>query len=47
MSTWCVEWVFEVGLSGWNYAHWRGGVFYPSRLPASRWLELYAERASG
>lgn len=34
----------RVGLSGWNYAHWRGGVFYPPRLPASRWLEFYAER---
>jgi uncharacterized protein YecE (DUF72 family) len=33
-----------VGLSGWNYAHWRNGVFYPPRLPASRWLEHYAER---
>jgi len=34
----------RVGLSGWNYVHWRDGVFYPSRLPASRWLEFYAER---
>ena len=34
----------RVGLSGWNYAHWRDGVFYPFRLPASRWLEFYAER---
>jgi uncharacterized protein YecE (DUF72 family) len=34
----------RVGLSGWNYAHWRNGVFYPARLPASRWLEFYAER---
>jgi len=34
----------HIGLSGWNYAHWRGGVFYPPRLPASRWLEFYAER---
>ena len=34
----------RVGLSGWNYAHWRDGVFYPSRLPASRWLDFYAER---
>jgi uncharacterized protein YecE (DUF72 family) len=33
-----------VGLSGWNYPHWRDGVFYPSRLSASRWLEFYAER---
>ena len=34
----------RVGLSGWNYAHWRGGVFYPPRLPPSRWLEFYSER---
>jgi uncharacterized protein YecE (DUF72 family) len=34
----------RIGLSGWNYAHWRNGVFYPPRLPASRWLEFYAGR---
>lgn len=34
----------RVGLSGWNYAHWRDGVFYPLRLPASRRLEFYAAR---
>lgn len=34
----------HIGLSGWNYAHWRNGVFYPPRLPAARWLEFYAER---
>jgi uncharacterized protein YecE (DUF72 family) len=34
----------HVGLSGWNYSHWRNGVFYPPRLPAARWLEFYAER---
>ena len=34
----------RIGLSGWNYAHWRNGVFYPPRLPASSWLEFYAER---
>ena len=34
----------RIGLSGWNYAHWRGGVFYPPRLPAAHWLEFYAER---
>lgn len=32
----------RIGCSGWNYAHWRNGVFYPPRLPASRWLEHYA-----
>jgi uncharacterized protein YecE (DUF72 family) len=34
----------RIGLSGWNYAHWRNGVFYPPRLPAAHWLEFYAER---
>jgi uncharacterized protein YecE (DUF72 family) len=34
----------RIGLSGWNYSHWGNGVFYPPRLPASRWLEFYAER---
>jgi uncharacterized protein YecE (DUF72 family) len=34
----------RIGLSGWNYAHWRNGVFYPPRLPARRWLEFYAAR---
>jgi uncharacterized protein YecE (DUF72 family) len=33
----------RIGCSGWNYQHWRDGVFYPPRLPASRWLDSYAE----
>ncbi|MCW3013868.1 MAG: hypothetical protein JWO02_960 [Solirubrobacterales bacterium] len=33
----------RIGCSGWNYRSWRDG-FYPSRLPASRWLEHYATR---
>lgn len=32
----------RIGCSGWNYAHWRHGVFYPPRLPPSRWLAFYA-----
>ena len=32
----------RVGCSGWNYAHWRHGVFYPERCPPRRWLEFYA-----
>ncbi len=32
----------RIGCSGWNYDHWRNGVFYPPRLPPSRWLEHYA-----
>jgi uncharacterized protein YecE (DUF72 family) len=32
----------HVGCSGWNYKHWRG-TFYEVGLPASRWLERYAQ----
>lgn len=32
----------RIGTSGWVYAHWRGR-FYPSDLPASRWLEHYTQ----
>ena len=31
----------RIGCSGWNYKHWRE-AFYPTGLPASRWLEHYA-----
>ena len=34
----------RIGCSGWNYAHWRAGVFYPGRLPQRDWLAYYAER---
>ena len=34
----------RIGCSGWNYAHWRNGVFYPSRLAAREWLGFYAEQ---
>jgi uncharacterized protein YecE (DUF72 family) len=34
----------HVGCSGWNYSHWRNGVFYPPRCPARLWLEYYARR---
>jgi uncharacterized protein YecE (DUF72 family) len=34
--------VVRIGCSGWNYAHWRNGVFYPPRLAARHWLEFYA-----
>jgi uncharacterized protein YecE (DUF72 family) len=33
----------RVGCSGWNYAHWRNGVFYPPRCPPRRWLSFYSE----
>jgi uncharacterized protein YecE (DUF72 family) len=32
----------RIGCSGWNYQHWRNGVFYPPRCPARLWLEFYA-----
>ncbi len=32
-----------IGTSGWSYPHWAKGVFYPSGLPQSRWLEYYAQ----
>jgi uncharacterized protein YecE (DUF72 family) len=35
--------VIHVGCSGWNYAHWRHGVFYPKRCPPARWLPFYAQ----
>ena len=34
----------RIGCSGWNYDHWRNGVFYPPRLAARDWLRFYAER---
>jgi uncharacterized protein YecE (DUF72 family) len=34
----------RVGCSGWNYAHWRNGIFYPPRLTSKDWLRFYAER---
>ena len=34
----------RIGCSGWNYQHWRNGVFYPPRLPPRRWLDSYAQR---
>jgi uncharacterized protein YecE (DUF72 family) len=34
----------RIGCSGWNYAHWRNGVFYPPRLASVDWLRFYAER---
>jgi uncharacterized protein YecE (DUF72 family) len=32
----------QIGCSGWNYAHWRNGVFYPPRCPQRLWLDYYA-----
>jgi uncharacterized protein YecE (DUF72 family) len=33
----------RIGCSGWNYAHWRNGVFYPPRCPSRLWLRYYAQ----
>lgn len=33
-----------VGTSGWSYAHWGGGRFYPPGLRSGDWLPFYAER---
>ena len=33
----------RIGCSGWNYSHWRAGVFYPPRHPQRDWLKYYAE----
>jgi uncharacterized protein YecE (DUF72 family) len=32
----------RIGCSGWNYAHWRNGVFYPPRCASRNWLQHYA-----
>src|SRR5438034_11649777 len=32
----------HIGCSGWNYDHWRNGVFYPPRCPPREWLDYYA-----
>jgi uncharacterized protein YecE (DUF72 family) len=32
---------YYVGISGWNYADWRGR-FYPAHWPKRRWFEYYA-----
>ena len=31
---------YYIGTSGWVYPHWRG-VFYPPKLPQSKWLDFY------
>jgi uncharacterized protein YecE (DUF72 family) len=30
-----------IGTSGWSYAHWAEGVFYPEGLAQGKWLEYY------
>jgi uncharacterized protein YecE (DUF72 family) len=38
--------VIHVGTSGWQYADWKGGAFYPKGLPQREWLSFYAARFS-
>jgi uncharacterized protein YecE (DUF72 family) len=33
----------RIGCSGWNYDHWRNGVFYPPRCATRNWLRYYAK----
>jgi uncharacterized protein YecE (DUF72 family) len=33
----------RIGCSGWNYEHWRQGVFYPEGCPPARWLRHYGQ----
>jgi uncharacterized protein YecE (DUF72 family) len=33
----------RIGCSGWNYDHWRNGVFYPPRCASRNWLRWYAK----
>ena len=33
-----------IGTSGYNYDHWRDGVFYPEGLAQNRYLEFYCTR---
>jgi len=35
-----------IGTSGWSYAHWGEGVFYPKGLRPSEWLSFYARSFS-
>jgi uncharacterized protein YecE (DUF72 family) len=33
-----------IGTSGWSYAHWGGGVFFPKGLKKTDWIGYYADR---
>ncbi|HIE43787.1 MAG TPA: DUF72 domain-containing protein, partial [Candidatus Omnitrophica bacterium] len=34
--------LLRIGTSGYNYAHWADGVFYPPELSPRKWLEFYS-----
>ncbi len=36
------ERLIRIGCSGWNYDHWRNGVFYPPRMAPREWLDFYS-----
>ncbi len=36
--------MLHIGTSSWQYKDWRGGAFYPQKLPQREWLNYYAER---
>ena len=38
--------MIHLGTSGWQYADWKGGAFYPQGLPQREWLAFYAARFS-
>jgi len=33
----------RIGTSGWNYAHWGNGVFYPTDLGPKQWFSFYSQ----
>jgi len=33
----------RIGTSGWHYAHWSSGVFYPEGMGSAEWLGHYAK----
>ena len=36
----------RVGIGGWNFAEWRGGVFYPAGLPAAQELHFASRQVT-
>jgi len=34
----------HIGTSGWSYAHWAGGRFYPKGLKPGEWLAFFSRR---
>lgn len=38
--------MYYIGISGWNYAPWRNGVFYPKKLPQKAELQYASSKLS-